>query len=47
MINFVTEFIGPMAPSEAAVDSAQIRLGPNTIAKFEAFILFTCALFVT
>ena len=47
MIILAIELIGPMALSEAKADSVQMRLGPKTIAKFEAFILFKCALFIT
>ena len=41
MICLVMELMGPMALSEAAVDFAHMRFGPNTIAKLDALILFT------
>ena len=47
MMNLVMELMGPMALSDAAADSAQMRFGPKTMARFVEFILFIFELSIT
>lgn len=45
--NCVNIFIGPMAAKDIDTSSDHTKFGPNTIAKFCAFILFRSDLSVT